>query len=208
MAHHLSRVAGDAQDLGTRATARYYSLASADLEASPRPIDPAFLVRDEPQLSLPMLPMAPVATEDDRAQALYRQLLEDIACTRLQTASEANRLEALAELDSLPVNHRAQVGDFLIEKFGPIANGRDDGVEWQFRRVAGGASGSQMAFAVCSMFNNDIQAAFGAWAQLRHVEFSSRVRHLFEETSHLRGTNYSSARRKARLGHDPLPSGG
>ena len=173
VAGYLERVSGEQAMLGVE-PARYYERAAADAEAAPAILDPHFLVGNVPVVSEPLLPFQPVEDEGTGSQALYRSLLEDIAMTRLQEASETQRLEALAELDRLPVKHRDLISSFLRDKF-RVVSGQRDGVEWHFRRVAGGSGGTQLAYAVCSSFDEDIEAAFQAWAQLRHHEFQQRL---------------------------------
>lgn len=124
---YLERVVADPVALGEE-PARYYRLAIADHEAKPGPIDPA-LGGGGRTMSAPLLPMV-ARPEDRRPSLLVRSIFEDIAITPAPDIDEADRLAALAEVDRLPVNHRADIGRFLEEGLAKTVEGEGgrDGV--------------------------------------------------------------------------------
>jgi len=171
---YLERVAGDSCILGSEPT-RYYEFAAADLAAEPTPLTAEFQLRGIQEVSEPLLPMAPAGTEDARDYRMFRRILEDIALTPLDVASEAARVKSLGELDGLPVLQRASIGRYLREGLDSMSRIKDSEVLWHLRRVSGGAGATQLGFGVCSQFNRELQTAFGAWLELRHHEFSDRI---------------------------------
>jgi hypothetical protein len=73
-------------------------------------------------------------------------IFEDIAGTRLQRATERERLSVLAELDSLPVGQRAGIGRFMLDAMDEVSRGGGDGIAWRLRSVRGrdGAHASRL----------------------------------------------------------------
>lgn len=171
---YLQRVAGNPQTLGSEPV-RYYELAGADEKAEPTPLAPLFRLPGTEEVSEPLLPMAPAATENGDDHALFRTIFEDIAETRLSTIDEADRIRALADLDHLPPLQRANIGAFLRLGFERIGQVEPPEVLWHLRRISGGFGSTQLGFGVCSNFNEDIQWAFGSWVRLRHHEFAERL---------------------------------
>lgn len=171
---YLERVAGDPQELGSEPV-RYYEFAAADLAAEPTPLKPAFRMVGIQEVSEPLLPMAPAASEDKTDHHLFRSILEDIAEIKLEAMSESSRIKALADLDHLPVEQRALVGRYLRKGFDNACKVKGPEVLWHLRRISGGFGSTQLGFGVCSQFNEEIQWAFGTWLQLRHHEFTERV---------------------------------
>lgn len=171
---YLERVAGEQIRLGGEPM-RYYDLALADQGAAPNPLGAPFRFRGVQIHSEPLLPMAPVATEDEAEHRLYRTILEDIAGISYDEAmDEELRLLSLADLDRLLVKQRALVAGFLREKFERVCKVQPPVIEWHHRRITVNES-TQVGLGVCSRFDEEIQAAFGAWVQLRHHEFTERV---------------------------------
>jgi hypothetical protein len=170
---YLERIAGEPLELGTEPV-RYYQLASADAAANPSGLDPRFQIPGALEVSEPLLPMAPAASEDESAHRLMRSLLEDIATTKLRSATEDQRVRVLAELDRLPVGERAIIGRYLLNSFDHVSK-RGEGILWHLRRIFGGLGTTQLGFGVCSKFNEEIQEAFSMWVQLRHHEFTQRL---------------------------------
>lgn len=171
---YLLRVAGAPQALGTEPV-RYYELAAADEATEPTPLSPPFRLPGTEEVSEPLLPMAPVATENGDDHSLFRTILEDIAETKLSTIDEVDRIRALADLDHLPPLQRASIGAYLRLGFERIKNIKPPEVLWHLRRVSGGFDATQLGFGVCSTFNEEIQWAFGTWVRLRHHEFAERL---------------------------------
>jgi len=163
---YLRRVSGEIIELGTEPM-RYYDLAQADARAQPDPIDPALLGPGGIHASAPLLPLAPVAREDRDAHSLVRMILEDIAISRAPGVSEAQRLRALAELDRVPVSHRADVGRFLLAKFDEVIEAED---LFQVRRLVGRSGDFHLAFGVASRLDQD---TFAGWVQLRHHQLQT-----------------------------------
>lgn len=174
VARYIERIAGEPQALG-REPMRYYEFAAADAEAEPTILPDPFRLRGIEEVSEPILPMAPAATEDFDDQAVFRTVLEDIANTRLTRIDEADRLRALADLDRLPVLQRAAIGRYLRLGFERVSQIIPPEVMWHLRRVSGGFASTQLGFGVCSTFDKTIQHAFGGWAALRHHEFAARL---------------------------------
>ncbi len=160
---YLRRVSGKIIELGTEPL-RYYDLAQADAEAQPDPVAPALLAMGGIPTSAPLLPLAPVASEDRDPHRLVRMILEDIATSPAPGVSYAQRLRALAELDRLPVSHRADVGRFLLAKLTEAAEEED---LFQARRLVGRSGDFHLAFGAWSRLD---QEAFSGWVQLRHHE--------------------------------------
>jgi hypothetical protein len=171
---YMERVAGESHPLG-KEPVRYYELAAADEAADPVVLPDPFRVQGIEEVSEPLLPMAPLATEDFDDHAIFRTILEDIARTRLTTINEADRVRALADLDRLPTLQRAAIGAYLRLGFERASQVDPPEVLWHLRRVSGGFDSTQLGFGVCSTFNEEIQLAFRCWARLRHHEFAARV---------------------------------
>jgi hypothetical protein len=170
---YLRRVAGESITLGDEPV-RYYELAMADDDAEPSPLPSSHIFPGVELFSEPLLPLAPVADEDETEQRLYRTILEDIACIPLQGTDEDLRFLALADLDRLFPGQRAAVARYLAEKFERVLKVRRGEVEWHHRRITLDDS-TQIALGVCSRFDREIQVAFRAWVELRHHEFTERV---------------------------------
>lgn len=169
VAGYLARVANEDIALGEE-PARYYDLALADAAAKPTPPDPAVVGAGRP-VSTPLLPLAPAGTEDRHAHQIVRIILEEIATTRLTSSSEGDRLRTLAELDRLPIGHRAEVGRFLLVGMGEVSAAPSDEIVWKLRSLKGGRGDAHLAFGVCSHpHTRDLQRAFDLWAQLRHYD--------------------------------------
>jgi hypothetical protein len=174
---YLHRVADDPGELGSESV-RYYQLAQADEDATPREVDPALLAAGGYRVSAPLLPLAPAGTDDEAALVLVRSVYEDLATSPTTGGrDEKDRLKALAALDSLPVALRANIGRFLIDGLEEAARVPDeDGVQWRFRRPVGRRGEAHLGFGVCSQqfkaysedpMHHDV---FGWWVQLRHHE--------------------------------------
>jgi hypothetical protein len=172
---YLQRVAGNPQALGSEPV-RYYELAAADETAAPTPLAPPFRLPGIEEVSEPLLPMAPAATENGDDHALFRTILEDIAETKLSTIDEADRIRALADLDHLPPLQRASIGAYLRLGFERIGQIEPPEVLWHLGRISGGFGSTQLGFGVCSTFSEEIQWAFGSWVRLRHHEFAERLK--------------------------------
>ncbi len=167
---YCGRVAGEAHALGLEPT-RYYELALADRDAQNEEIDPRLVVRGQPIISSPTLPLAPAAFADADAHAMVRSVFEDIALTRLTKATEEQMLQVLAELDRLPVSSRAVVGEFLIDAIGEAITSTDERTVWRYRSLRGNQGQAHLAYGACNKpLDEEIQRAFELWVQLRHHE--------------------------------------
>lgn len=166
---YLERVAAEAIELG-REPVRYFELAMADQQASPDPLDPALLGQGARHVSTPLLPLAPAGADDERAHRLLRSIMEDVAVSHIGDRDESDRLRVLAELDRLPVGHRAEIGRKLWESLNEVAKAPEGMTEWRFSRLGGGRDWLHLAFGACSSFSEAHRAAFSAWVQLRHHE--------------------------------------
>lgn len=170
---YLHRVSDDPESLGSE-PGRYYELAAADLKALPGPIDPA-LVGVGTLRSVPTLPTAPAGADDDEAHALVRMILEDLAAIEIEPERLVARQDCLASLDSLPVAHRTELGQFLLGAFAEFSELAGNTTMWQFRTYLAGAGTDQLAFGACSQLDDVTRAAFQAWLQLRHHDRGTRV---------------------------------
>ncbi len=152
--------------------ARYYELAAADAVADPEPLDPR-IVSDGTHYSAPLLPRAPVGSDDHNAHLLVRMILEDIAATPMDdSVDERHRIEVLAAIDTLPVSIRTELGRFLIEILRDVVTVEEDGIKWRFRRFRHKPGTPHLLFGACSMFSELTREAFRQWVMLRHHEFS------------------------------------
>jgi hypothetical protein len=167
VAEYFERVAGETVALGDEPV-RYYDLAQADASTTPAPFHAELLSGGE-VVSTPLLPLAPVASSDRRAHEMVRLIFEDIAVTRLQQASEQDRLRVLAELDRLPVGQRAGIGQFVLDAMAEVNVVSDDGIAWRLRSVRGRDGHTHLGFGACSRpYTEEIRDTFGWWVQLRH----------------------------------------
>jgi hypothetical protein len=173
VARYLRRVAGEGLVLGNEPV-RYYEFAMADEDAEPTPLPASHALPGMELYTEPLLPLAPVAGEDEAEQRLYRTILEDIARTTLKRGDEELRFLGLADLDRLFPRQRAAVARHLMEKFERVLKVPPGEVEWHLRRITLDDS-TQIALGVCSRFDREIQLAFRAWVELRHHEFTERV---------------------------------
>jgi hypothetical protein len=127
---------------------RYYDLAAADLDTPPSPVAAPWLGPGAQQRSTPLLPQTPAAFEDDRALVLLRIISEDIATSPMTgSAEETARLQALAEIDSLPVGFRVELGQVIQQMMDDVAD-RTDRL-WRFRRLLDSGP-LQLIFGACS----------------------------------------------------------
>ena len=160
---YCERVAGEPLELGTEPL-RYYDLASADAETEPEVLD-----GPGPTISAPLLPLAPAGSDDLEAHYMVREVLEAIASPRSLVANETDRLRVLAELDRLPVGHRANIGRFLLASMEEVLPGPTGQIVWRMRSLRGPAGQAHLGFAVSSRSHSEeLQDLFGWWVQLRH----------------------------------------
>jgi hypothetical protein len=131
---YLHRVSGDKPvPLGDEPV-RYYQLAEADEDTPPAKLSPAIMGGGY-SISAPLLPMAPVAHDDDQAHLLLRIIMEDIATGSSDSEiAELDRLQALAEIDELPVAHRAELGRTILSMMREVAEAKEGEIFWRFRR--------------------------------------------------------------------------
>lgn len=117
---------------------------------------------------MPLLPKTPAGSDDQRAHGLYRVLFEDSATTTLDDEMrEPDRLRVLSELDKLEVASRTGLGQHLIAMLEELADDPAQHVKVRHRRFFFG-HGRQLCFSVGSRFDEQTQATFSAWVQLRH----------------------------------------
>jgi hypothetical protein len=169
---YLERVAGEASELG-KEPMRYFQLAQADENAPPGPFDPQLIGPDGRRIATPLLPVLPVASDDQPPHLLVRSLFEDIAVSGAAETAEVDRLRMLAALDHLQVGIRGQIGQFLIDAMEAAAQTPAGHTEWRQRRVVMGPSDSepplQLTFATCSRGHSVmVQDLFGSLVRLRH----------------------------------------
>ena len=178
VADYLDRVAGEMIDLNSESM-RYTELALADLKAPPGPVEFEFAGEGSQHVSAPLLPLQPVAVEDRQAHLVVRTIFEDIAVTAMSPDfDEARRIQTLAELDRLPIAHRAEIGKLMLSGLQDVATTQNGATEWRLRRIVTPATLSaktQLAFGVCSHLSEMHRDLFGAWVQLRHHELHEQL---------------------------------
>lgn len=164
---YLRRVSDQEAVLGNEPM-RYYGLARADHEASPEPLRTEILQGGQ-AVSVPLLPLAPAASQDRQDHLLFRMILEDIAVTRLTDASEDQRLMVLSELDRLQVGRRGMVGRKLRDAMQVTSQASQGETAWQLQRITGDTGSVHLGFGACSRPHGPLIArAFSIWVQLRH----------------------------------------
>lgn len=171
VAQYIERVAGEPHELGLE-PARYYDLAQADAEASPEGFSFELLAGGK-AVPAPLLPLAPTGTDDLKALRLLRTLMEEVAVTKLARASEADRLRLLAELDRLPVAHRAQIGRRVLECMAHVVEDvKSPGLLWRMSSVRSSDGRIHLGFGTCSQpyTNPNVPLGLQGWAQLRHFD--------------------------------------
>jgi hypothetical protein len=171
VAQYIERVAGEPLDLGDEPV-RYYDLAQADAEAPPADFPEKMLARGE-VISAPLLPLAPAGVDDLQAHQILRTLMEDIAVTRLTSASEADRLRMLSELDRLPVAQRAIIGRRVLNHMAHVEeDSKAPGVVWRMSSVRAANGRIHLGYGTCSRPYTDPSVPIGlqAWTQLRHYD--------------------------------------
>jgi hypothetical protein len=180
---YVRRVAGQDCELGREPVRYYTKLAQADADAPPETFHPA-LAKGGQLFSGPLLPMAPAASEDRHAHEMVRTLLEDIAVTRLTSASEIDRLRILAELDRLPVTQRGEIGRFVLRAMRQAAeHGVGGDVVWSLRSVRG-SSAVHLGYGACSRpYSEEIAQGLRLWLQLRHHDVLEVTRDVERLTS-------------------------
>lgn len=176
VSRYLRRVAGDPLELGDEPL-RYHHLAALDANARPRGLDPAIQELEAPEYFEPALPLAPAGADgDELGHRFFRSMLEDIASIELRSSTESQRIWALAELDSMPVRHRANVGIELHEKLELASASTESDPAFRLSRVFGGLDRTQLCFGACSRTaDGEVEQVFSTWVQLRHHEFTERL---------------------------------
>ncbi|TDX74965.1 hypothetical protein EDF35_3941 [Rathayibacter sp. PhB151] len=108
VAHYLSRVVGEAQQLGTEPV-RYHELALEDL-AVPEQEAPSWVTDAAALLPFPSAPLEVAGGESTDAHFALRTIQEDIAVTPVPPGKELDRIEVLSRLDGIPVAARTDLG--------------------------------------------------------------------------------------------------
>lgn len=170
--NYLHRVAGTSNTIGSEYL-RYFELALADSETindSPTPSIHA----NQIALSVPQLPMESAGHENDESHSVVRNIIEDIA----NSPFKKDELEAvqiiLGEIDALPVGHRTDLGNLLINELQSSKLHPSRSVHWRFRFYLSLMQDTTLVFGVCSKFSADIQTAFTTRVHLMHHEVCER----------------------------------
>jgi hypothetical protein len=176
---YFERVAGEMVDLDSESV-RYTDLALADLHAPSAAANFELLGPGARPLDAPLLPLQPAAADDLEAHLVVRMIFEDIARTPLaETFNEHARLRTLADLDSLPVGHRAELGRLLLSGLREVAETPEDTTEWRIRRIVSSRPSSerstQLAFGVCSELTDMHRDLFGTLVEFRHYELFEQM---------------------------------
>lgn len=148
----------------------YYQLATADARSEPEVL-PAAIADIGTSVSEPMLPYEPVANTKLAPFSIVRSVLEDVALMIVAYETGDTGLRVLAALDSLSVEGRRILGDWILARTDEVFNDDASGIVWRFRVILGSVEAPHFGFAVCSEAYSDlISDAFGAWLELRHFE--------------------------------------
>ena len=149
---------------------RYYDLASADAAAEPTPLLPSIAALGGRGVSTPVLPFSLAEPDEWRYQAVLRVVMEDIATApRAEEYQEADVVDVLAAVDSLPVGERTELGKALMGWLDATAPGDSEGLKWRFRRVVCPGR-PPLVFATVNHWSKEIQGAFGTYLELRHQQ--------------------------------------
>jgi hypothetical protein len=147
---------------------RYFELAVLDERAEPGPRRPHQVGQRH---HIPTLPTAPTGHLDAEAFHVVRRICEEIAAIEDAGITEEERIEALADIDGLPVGYREELGRILLDELKRAVEDPPDGLRWRARTFSAlEPGGVQVGFAVCSTFDDRIRRGFHAWLQLRHHE--------------------------------------
>ncbi|MFJ5984502.1 hypothetical protein [Lentzea sp. NPDC092896] len=170
---YLHRVSGERVKLGGEPR-RYHEFALADLEAEPDPVAPE-LAGLGPAVSTARAPLNPAGRDDMAAHLLLRVIMEDIARTPLEEEREADRIKVLAELDSLPVEARTELGRTLLGFISALGSWTGEGIRTETRLVAPNPDAfTPMVFMVASQFNEDLRHHFHSRVDLFHYDLHGR----------------------------------
>jgi hypothetical protein len=85
--------------------------------------------------------------------------------------AENDRVAVLSEIDRLPVAHRTELGELLLEMMKDVAAVSPSETKWRFRRFRFAPPQPHLAFGACSRFSDVHFEAFRQWVALRHHEF-------------------------------------
>jgi hypothetical protein len=106
---------------------------------------------------------------------MVRIMLEDVATTAMEDSDEESRVRTLASIDSLPIAHRTELGQLLLDALEAVQHTPPGSIRWQSRTFLAGPDRDQLGFAVCSEFNENTRGAFTSWELLRHHERGERT---------------------------------
>ena len=162
---------------------RYYQFALADLEAAPSTLPPA-LVTTGTHVSMPRLPLAPAGSDGAAEHILLRVMMEDIATSPLsEHIDESQLLEALADLDRLPIAHRTALGSQVRTMLTDVVSAEPDSIAWRFRTFRYTTDEPQLIFGACSTFNQFTQEAFFQHVAIRHHDLGQALSDLDDLTT-------------------------
>lgn len=172
---YLIRVADNPIPFGTEPE-RYYELAQRDARATPGEVDPR-LSRIGIIRSHPILPTQPAGTDNDTAHGIVRIILEDIATIPATAEEELPRQKILASIDSLPVAHRTELGEYLLNAFETLSGSTKPGEfpKFAFRTFITGLEADQIGFGVCSDAGDQVREMFHSWLETRHHQRVARL---------------------------------
>lgn len=173
---YLGRSGNEERALGEEEVL-YYQLATADASTEPEAL-PAAIADIGSSMSEPMLPYEPVAHTELAPFSIVRSVLEDVALMNVVYETGDAGLRVLAALDSLSVESRRILGNWILTRTDEIFGDDAGGIVWRFRVILGSVDAPHFGFAVCSRPYSDlISDAFGAWLELRHFEQQEALGH-------------------------------
>ena len=162
----------DTEPIGLGAeVARYYGLAQADLDAPPHPLDAGELEGRVQHASGPSLPRTPAGHDSLEYHSVLRRIQEDIATApRPQGLTEEDFIEVLAAIDSLPVGHRSDLGQLLLNRLPAQPAGPGELPIPQIRSILGAHHAGLLFVTLNQEYDEHVQTAITGLALLRHEQ--------------------------------------
>jgi hypothetical protein len=101
--------------------------------------------------------------------------MEDAATGPFDASREAERLHILAQLDRLPVAHRGDFGQLMMQALKLVLTAEPGETLWRFRLLRGEGGRFHMGFGACSGSSQMHRDIFSTSVQLRHHQLQQLV---------------------------------
>jgi hypothetical protein len=168
---YLHRVGTEQIELGTEPV-RYYQYALADAAAPPGPLDPNLTALGFRGQSEPILPTQPAG--EHAPHFIVRTMLEDIAVSPgiagTAEATEQDRFEVLAAIDTVPVGYREELGTDILKWIEEARAVPDETLGWHFRNISY-TGRPYLLFGVCSKpYTENLGDTYRDYVSLRHQQ--------------------------------------